>query len=890
MNTGDYVYDKVAKTRVRIIDRIEAWGYVSYEVYDPANQKFYKASEEQLNPEGYSDAIDENYLRYVVLLAKIRNEAAAGLLSSLASGIIPLPHQIHVLKRVLEKNAIRYMLADEVGLGKTIEAGMIIKELKSRRLVSRILVVCPTGLLLQWEAEMQEKFHEKFNIIKPSDHEIIRRISGQDDVYSQYDQVISPMDSIKPLEKRAGWSKSDIEAYNRDRVEAVINGGWDLIIIDEAHRLSGSSGNVARYKLGNLLSKASPYLLLLTATPHNGKKDAFLRLISLLDEGAFPNSGSIIKDQVSPFIIRTEKREAIDNNGSLLFKKRITHPVQLCWSDINSMQRELYQKVSSYVYTTYNKALRGSNKNMCLIFLLIIMQRMVTSSTAAIRNSLERRLVILENQKTAHEYLAEQELSEQNIEDGSELALCAPSVGSKDEIKELKELLSIAEQAQSQSQDAKIDPLISIINSVIGKDRTQKIIIFTEFIATQGYLSKILVDMGYDVTTLNGSMDINERTAAIHEFKTKTSIFISTDAGGEGLNLQFANTVINYDLPWNPMRIEQRCGRVDRIGQQYDVHVYNFILSETVEARVQKVLEEKLAIIFNQLGIDKYSDILDSDAAEYDLTEIYMKSVGQKTNSIEKNFAQLELEMKQQVSNIKTYKDILHENKDLTQLVGTKPNFDIDSALRSMLSHYESWQGRSTQWIDKISIADNEIVQHLRSKILQDEKSPILSVKIENFPNEEGYFMLWQLSISDSESDVRILPIFVNKDMILRPVAGERLMEVFLRKDKKLIVKTSANIEKSYYGKLENLCKKFAEATFCKLRENHIRLNEENYQKHKRALTLRKEAVGRVGIENIKKRRLTNLLKEESTIENDYKRGKQVYPDFKLMLLAKLEV
>ena len=167
----------------------------------------------------------------------------------------------------METNNIRYILADEVGLGKTIEAGMIIKELKSRGLISRILVVCPTGLVTQWASEMQEKFHEKFHVILPSDYDTIRRLTDSEDVYGQFDQVISPMDSIKPLVKRNGWTDEQVERYNEERIFSIINSGWDLIIIDEAHRVAGSSSDVARYKLGNLLSQASPYLLLLSATP-----------------------------------------------------------------------------------------------------------------------------------------------------------------------------------------------------------------------------------------------------------------------------------------------------------------------------------------------------------------------------------------------------------------------------------------------------------------------------------------------------------------------------------------------------------------------------------------------------------------------------------------------
>ena len=888
LNTGDFVFDTIEKANVQVLEKIEAWGYVSYKVFNPATGRVYKANEEQLSSTGSTMQYDENYLRYVMLLSKIKNETAGGFLSSLASGIIPLPHQLHVLNRAMETNNIRYILADEVGLGKTIEAGMIIRELKSRGLVSRILVVCPTGLVTQWASEMQEKFHEKFQVILPSDYDTIRRLTDNDDVYGQFDQVISPMDSIKPIEKHTGWSEEKVEKYNEERIYSIINSGWDLIIIDEAHRVAGSSGEVARYKLGNLLAQASPYLLLLSATPHNGKTEPFLRLIRLLDADAFPNAKSIVREQVAPFLIRTEKREAIDNNGNLLFKNRITHLVTISWDERNNLQRELYEMVSSYVAKTYNKALRNRKKNMCLIFLLIIMQRMVTSSTAAIRQSLERRLNVLLEQRTCVGNLREEDLDELNIEDGVEDALEAISLDMELEIEELKQIISLAKQAQFQNQDAKVEPLLNEIDAILSEDRTQKVIIFTEFVATQTYLQELLVNRGYTVTILNGGMSIDERNAAMQEFKTSTSIFISTDAGGEGLNLQFANIIINYDLPWNPMKIEQRCGRVDRIGQQRDVHIYNFIVGETVENRVREVLEEKLSVILKEMGVDKYSDVLDSEVAECDFTDVYMRSIGH-ASQIEKNLYPVEAEMKQQLTNAQKYKDVIREEKDLTKLVGTESNFDVDSALRTMLTYYECWQGHDPRLIDRISIADEEITQHLKTELVQDRTAPLMSIRIDNFPNEEGYFMLWELSISEKESGKRILPIFVNSAMILRPMAGKRIMDVFLDGNSKLMVSSAPNVDAEIYSKLEKSCMDFAYDTFVELKEKQMQQNEESFKKYMYALELRQEAAEHIGIENIRRSRLQKLQKEKANIEAQHRKGSQVYPDFRLIMMARLE-
>lgn len=887
-NIGDFVFDTIAGANVQIMERIELWGYTSYKVFNPANGSVYKATGEQLKMGGSEAQLDENYLRYITLLSKIKNETSAGVLSALSSGVIPLPHQLHVLERTLETRNIRYILADEVGLGKTIEAGMIIKEMKARGLITRILVVCPTGLVSQWSVEMQEKFHEKFQVILPSDFDTIRRLIDNDDVYGQFDQVISPMDSIKPVEKHAGWSDERVEKYNQERIEAIINSGWDLIIIDEAHRVGGSSSDVARYKLGYLLSQASPYLLLLTATPHNGKTEPFLRLVRLLDEQAFPNYKSIVKEQVAPYLIRSEKREAIDNNGNLLFKKRYTHLVELHWDERHSLQRQLYKLVSSYVSKTYDKARRNRKKNMCLIFLMIIMQRMVTSSTAAVRQSLERRLRVLLEEETRVNTMSESDWDERDIEDGDADAMGAMSLDRSAEIEELKMIISVAKQAEFQHHDVKVDALFDTIDELQSEDSAQKIILFTEFVGTQVYLKELLESRGYSVSVLNGSMDIEERNNALNEFKTSTGIFISTDAGGEGLNLQFANIIINYDLPWNPMKIEQRCGRADRIGQQRDVHIYNMIIGDTVESRVREVLEEKLSVIMKELGVDKYSDVLDSEVAECDFTDAYMSSIGHASR-IEQNIYSVEKEMRQQAENALKYKDILHEEKDLTQLVGKESNFDVDTALRQMLAYYESWKGNDLTLIDRISINDEMITKHLCGSIVQDHTGQLMSVGIRNFPNEAGYFMLWELSVSEDTQDKRIIPIFVNESYVLRAMAGSKIMDVFLDGSSRLDCRMVPNLSEEDYQRLQEICMNFAYNTFVELKEKQTKRNTEQYEKYKYALSLRREAAGHIGIENIRRSRIAKLDREEREIEEEHKRSGTVLPDFRLMMLIRLE-
>lgn len=887
-NLGEYAYDKTNNEQVQIISANEVWGFVSYKVFNPITQSVYWLSSEAISAGGKRENANEYYLRYVAMRAKIKNEISEGILSKFSSGVIPLPHQLHVLNRAVSTNSVRYILADEVGLGKTIEAGLIIKELKARGLVKRILVVCPTGLVTQWGIEMTEKFGEKFHVILPEDYDTIRKITDNDDVYGRFNQVISPMDSIKPLEKRVGWTDERIERYNEERIYSIINSGWDLIIIDEAHRVAGSTGEVARHKLGSLLSAASPYLLLLTATPHNGKTEPFLRLIRLVDEKAFPSMKAVVKEQVAPYVIRTEKREAIDNEGTPLFKKRNTHIVELHWEERHSMQRELYDMVSSYVAKIYNKAKRNRGKNMWLVFLLIMMQRLVTSSTTAIKESLQRRVKVLEDQDFKYGSLTDAEFVELELEENMERAISSISFDIKDEIESLNKIIAVAQQAEHQYIDVKIEPLLSIVEDLLIEDDSRKVIIFTEFIATQAYLSKLLNDKGFTTSLLNGNLNIDERNLVIADFRERTNILISTDAGGEGLNLQFANYVINFDLPWNPMKIEQRIGRVDRIGQQRDVEVFNFVLADTVESRVRNVLEEKLSVILEEIGIDKYADVLDSEAAEVNFTDTYMNSI-RDPKSIEYNAKPIEEDLRTQVKNTLKVKDLIHEEKDLAHLIGVEASFDVEGALRTMLGHYEASKENFLLPLDNYGINDEVITQHLKKEIRQDEKAPVLNVTIKDFPNEKGFFMLWHLSVSTEESCKRIVPIFINENGILRPMAGKRILEALL--DNTRVVNTTQGdvADSELYEKLTKASQDYAQDIFTVLKAEYERKNEENYKKYSYALKLRIDAAKKIGIENIRKHKLSELEKERADMEANYLIAKQICPDFRLEILVHME-
>ena len=620
MQMGEWWHSIDHDEPCRVVDTDTLWGQARSLIWLPRLGTAVRVLQKRLSPLKSGEAHVLDRLSYVAAAARIADSLEReALVAPLEGTVIPLPHQLLALQRAISGDRIRYLLADEVGLGKTIEAGLILRELKIRGLARRILVVAPAGLVLQWQSEMKSHFNEDFRLILPGSLSVLRQAGAIDEnqnLWGMHQQVICPLDSVKPIDSRRGWSQEQLARYNRERFEDLVSAGWDLIIIDEAHRIGGSTEQVARFKLGDALSQAAPYLLLLSATPHQGKSDAFRRLIGFLDADALPADDAISREAVAPFVIRTEKRRAIDAEGNPLFKPRFTQLVPIEWGAAHTEQRALYDAVTEYVRDGYNRAIK--EKQTAVGFLMILMQRLITSSTAAIRTSLERRLVVLDLPQGQLSLFAEDVGDDWSALDGQQqldTILKTRLKGLKDERKEVELLLSAARRCEASGPDVKAEALLGRIQQQQREenDSTLKLLIFTEFVPTQAMLADFLEHRGFTVVSLNGAMDLEERRQAQRRFATDAQILISTDAGGEGLNLQFCHVIVNYDLPWNPMKIEQRIGRVDRIGQKHIVRAMNFALADTVELRVREVLEEKLARILEEFGVDKLADVLDSE-------------------------------------------------------------------------------------------------------------------------------------------------------------------------------------------------------------------------------------------------------------------------------------
>lgn len=889
-SVGDYALYKRSGHAVQVIESKTLWGITTCKVYDASNNSVFSVSADELSENGDFAVSDDSFVRFVAAWCRVQNELANGIVFDISESVIPLPHQMYCLERAMATSEVRYMLADEVGLGKTIEAGLIIKELKTRGLIERVLVVCPKGLTTQWEAEMQDKFGERFVIITPDDYITLKRLKPETNPYDQFDNVIAPMDAIKPLEEHKGWSAEQVKQYNSERIEAVVSGSWDLIIIDEAHRVAGSTSDVARHKLGAVLAKSSPHLLLLTATPHSGKSEPFLRLMRMLDESAFPNANAVIREQVSPYLIRTEKREAVDNEGNRLFKNRRTQLMQVKWELRHDLQRQLYEAVTDYVRVGYNRAMQS--KKTYIGFLMVLFQRMVTSGTDAIADALSRRIYALEYQNEHLQEVFSDEMQEAELEESLEDALHLMSEDISKEITELEHLRLLANNAKVECMDAKAEVLTDLLDRINRNDPDAKIIIFTEFCATQAALQQLCEFNGYSTTLINGRMSLDERNASITAFRREKRVLISTDAGGEGLNLQFAHIVINYDLPWNPMKIEQRIGRADRIGQKQDVEVYNFILDDTIENRVRFVLEEKLAVIFEELGIDKMQDVLNSESAGVDFTKVYMKTIA-KPEYIKSYTDSIGRDLEKQVQQATDIQYLIKDNKTL------KPDPELENRqnsfhaiMHSMLREYYAWKHMDTDLLterlfhEDLNVNDTRIKGILATQQFWHPKEGAPAFHIDGLNTERGYWTLWEVTLGSDAEDKRMLSIFINENGIYRPAASKMIWDEVLRGQKRMTSFPSEKLDDATMAALMAKASEIAEDAFIDMRSDYQKRHDEEYRKRKYALTLRIEAARKIGIDNIRVSRIRKLEAQLEQATKNYEMKQTICPTFRPMLIC----
>src|SRR6516164_7844487 len=569
----------------------------------------------------------------------------------------PLPHQITaVYDAMLPRQPLRFLLADDPGAGKTIMAGLFIKELVARGDLQRCLVVCPGSLAEQWQDELYRRFHLPFEILTNDKLEAARTGNW----FSETNLVIARLDKLSRNEDvQQKLSAPDCR--------------WDLIVCDEAHKMSATyfGGEVKftkRYRLGQLLSSLTRHFLLMTATPHNGKEEDFQLFLALLDgdrfEGRFRDG--VHQVEVSDLMRRMVKENLLKFDGKPLFPERIAYTVPYKLSDAEA---QLYREVTTYVREEFNRAEKLANDKRAgtVGFALTILQRRLASSPEAIYQSLRRRSERLQKRLRELELLqrgapadaiasATPALDSDDLEDLDEApdneveeveeqildqATAARTIGElKTEITTLGRLESLALAVRHSGEDRKWRELASLLGEIfkpaaVGNKnddensraiRTlkpsprQKLVVFTEHRDTLSYLEMrvaTLLGRKEAVVVIHGSMGREERMKAQESFKHDPAVqmLIATDAAGEGINLQRAHLMVNYDLPWNPNRIEQRFGRIHRIGQTEVCHLWNLVAEETREGEVYFTLLEKLNEAKKALGGQVF-DILGKVAFE----------------------------------------------------------------------------------------------------------------------------------------------------------------------------------------------------------------------------------------------------------------------------------
>ncbi len=544
------------------------------------------------------------------------------------SRVDPLPHQLEAVYDYMLKLAqVRFLLADDAGAGKTIMSGLLIRELKLRGLCERILIVCPANLSFQWKRELWDKFRENFTPLKGTD---IREQYGVNE-WLEKNQVITSLDLAKREEILPGLKQVH----------------WDLVIIDEAHRMSWSppSKKTARYALGELLRDTADHMLMLTATPHKGVPANFTLFLQLLDKDVYADVKSIeeaMQKRRAPFYLRRTKEAMFyfpekDEEGNWkarpIFTKRIPNTADF---KIDGDEMTLYKEVTRFVKRNATKAAEAGDdpRARAVGFLMSLYQRRLASSTAALKNSLENRANRLENKlKDAKEMVAHapptipdqedwEEMEEAEQEKFEKLIEAITMTNNADLIKEeIEELRVLAKQAQKvvdMGCEAKLTKLKNLLKDEgFYEDKNKRLLIFTEFKDTLNYLIECLKDWGFSTGHIHGGMKPGDRdipgTRIFMEQQFKEGniqVLVATEAAGEGINLQCCNIMFNYDIPWNPNRLEQRMGRIHRYGQLYPCFIWNFVATNTIEGRVLERLLEKLQSIRDALENDTVFNVV----------------------------------------------------------------------------------------------------------------------------------------------------------------------------------------------------------------------------------------------------------------------------------------
>ena len=579
--------------------------------------------------------------------------------SALTSAKIDLlPHQVVLTHRIATASPRRYLIADEVGLGKTIETALILRELASRGELNRALMVVPAGLVNNWHRELNEVFNLDFEVFG-SEGDITDRKTN---AFAKHDRLIASIDTLK----------------RTTRIRRLLDAPrWDLVVFDEAHhvtahRLGQKVRKTENYKLAEALKSHTRDLLLLSATPHQGNHFQFWMLVQLLNPALFGSPEEMVENRyrLNTVMFRRTKADACQPDGSALFARRWVHTESFL---MNEEERRFYEKLREYLEDGFDLARRKGNQGRALGFLMAIFQKIAASSFAAVRRTLKRRLLML----TLHEaLLRDKELDiegrERLINEARELVheefnFPRDSIGRSEADRVLADLkyrlvkkldeealelasdpygseysATHAEEAASavvdlhlpeerlriadllnifpQQRETKAQKLLDGLGTLWRNNPNEKIVVFATYLGTVDLIAREIDQTfpGQGVVVLRGG-DHGAKLAAERRFRRKDGprVLVCTAAGREGINLQFARILFNFDLPWNPMDVEQRIGRIHRYGQNHTAQVYNLVLSDTIEGRIFLLLDEKLTEIARTVGkVDDQGNIAEDLRAQ----------------------------------------------------------------------------------------------------------------------------------------------------------------------------------------------------------------------------------------------------------------------------------
>jgi len=782
--------------------------------------------------------------------------------SALTSARIDLlPHQVVLTHRIATASPRRFLIADEVGLGKTIETALVLRELASRGELNRALMVVPAGLVNNWHEELNDVFNLDFEVFG-SEGDITDRKTN---AFAKHDRLIASIDTLK----RPARIKRLLDAPR-----------WDLVVFDEAHHLTahrtgGKIRKTENYKLGEALKGHTRDLLLLSATPHQGNHFQFWMLVQLLNPTLFNNPEDMLENRhrLNTVMFRRTKADACKPDGDALFARRWVHTESFLMGE---EERGFYEKLREYLEDGFDLAKRQGNQGRALGFLMAIFQKIAASSFAAVRRTLKRRMLML----TLHEaLLRDRELDIEGRErlydearelihaewglerdpisrsevdrvmadlkhrlakklDEEALEMASDPYGSEFASSHVEDIASAAVELHlpeerlriadllscfPSQRETKVQKLLDGLGVLWRQNSNEKIVIFATYLGTVDLLAREIEEVypGQGVAVLRGG-DHGAKVAAERRFKQKNGprVLVCTAAGREGINLQFARILFNFDLPWNPMDMEQRIGRIHRYGQLHTAQVYNLVLSDTIEGRIFLLLDDKLQEIARTLGKvdsegnvaeDLRSQILGQLSERLNYDRLYQEALG------DPELKRTAVELEAALSNAREAREVvfdLFQDLDGFSLDDYKPFSDVMSGLGRLVDFLSTAfagrnlnvvmvdektidlvgtdgarQNRFTLNRETATASENLDLLGLDHPVVQEELGrwrsvppEELGVSLDGSEFGQGVLSVWMVEASNSagERKTTIQPIAVNLDGQRLP-AAERQVEAVLR-------------------------------------------------------------------------------------------------------------